>query len=801
MNVKKTIALAACVLSTVVGAATYQVVPDAQSTQLKTMKVSTALATNTETVVSAVKNNMTFFKDKVDSMELALAGVSLDIGSFGEEFGTFKTNTNTRLTSLETLSADFANKLMFIDVDYYSTLIGPGAKNPPVNHTSGDVEANAINICQSWAYPSYTYGDFNINLGIDNQVGYTSGTSTNSNGEVYNARYAIGIGTTVKAAKMHSYAVGSQLNAFEGNSSTFGYGLTAAHPRSTVIGHGRRPNGGSSSYDKKFTSWEQADAFLKSASANVFKGIHFEVKTSESTRLYTVTGILSSPDANGYYYEYLETPDTGALGDYEPGQYDWRYGKSHGDGTFNIVAVNTSLKESPGLKAVYINDDSLYDLVMDASGGNTVKKLTLTPSQISKGITFTKDGYDQNSAIEIGEDAVAALDQSYVSSLTSATTLRNVSVAIGARASAVNPSNRATGQAVAIGYCAKACGGQTVAIGPGAVHLDSEDDMTGHNAYASGSTAIAIGYSAKATGAASVALGPGQSGGNSTMASGDNSIAIGKAAQANASGAVQIGTGINTEANTLKFQNVTIVKNGKVSGFDETALDPIEHDITSTATGETTIQAKPHVINSIVSSADLAPGTELGIEPLGSRNYEIFVPNDPETRAGLPMVFESELPDGCKMLLKCDQFQIKFPVTVTIRQPTSKYVIVDAQALDDGYDWTPVVTNCNYVYNTAAGKFMTTDGKKPFEGYNLHCATNIVLEWKNSSNVTQRKSIAAITGNQTHIDVTFFKYADPANADTSVAAADAPVAGSKIGVYYSSRNGTSEKFEFDAIID
>ena len=734
MNVKKFLSLSTVALALTVFS-DYSTVPQLQTQKLKNIPTSTLMPTNLVPVVNRLKDNQSYLFDRT----------------------------------------------YYIDVDYKHAWLGYFPSN--LNSES------SINICPRWDYPSYTRGAFNINLGIDNDVCF------NPSGD-YN-RYSVAIGTTVKIAKQHGYGFGSQINSFNANSTVIGYGASAVHDCSTVIGQGTRPNGGSSSYDKKFTSWAQADTFLKTLTANVFKGLHFEVKTEGTNTLYTITAIRSTPDENGYYYDYLETPDTGYYGDYEPGQYDWRYGKSHGKGTFNIVAVDKTLKASPGLKAVYINDDCLYDLVTGVAGDNVNKRLTLTPAQIDKGITFTKNGYDQNSAVEIGNDAIGSIKQSYVDTLNKAVTLRNVSVAIGARAVAIaNNGATNTGQSVAIGYCANAEGGQSVAIGSGAKHLDDETDITGHNAYASGSTSIAIGYSSKATGAAAVSLGSGKSGGASTIASGDQSIALGHTAQATASGAVQIGAGTNSEENTLKFQNVTIVKDGKIAGFDESALDPVEHDISGSSTEETSIQVKPHVINSITSTNDLGPGSELGLEPTGSRNYEIFVPNDPEIRAGLPIVFEDELPSGLKCLYKCDKFQIKLPLTMTVRQPTKKYVLVNTETIEDDYDWTPVVTNCNYVFSTSQSKFVAPTGKKPIEGYNLHCATNIVLSWfTGDGTVPTRKTIATITGKQTHLDVTFFKYADPPS-DTTVSTSEYPVNGTIASLYYSSRNGTAEKFDF-----
>ena len=643
--------------------------------------------------------------------------------------------------------------------NYYAwqTVIGAGAKNPAIERrylyegTTQSVEmaASAINISCSTNFPSYTYGDFNINLGIDNLVGYDSGTSTNADGTLYNARYSVAIGTSVRAKRMHSYGFGSQINALGNDTTVIGYGASATSNWSTVIGHGRRPLGGGTTPDKNFTNETDMVTWLQTKNNGCYVGYHFKFGSD----VHTITGGLDTPDANGYYYTF-ETSDADDP-DYMAGGYDWRYGKSHGPGTFNIVAWHSGYTMSPGLKGVWINDDCLYDLVMDASGGNVNKKLTLTQAQINKGVTFVKDGYDQNSAVEIGDDAKAALDQSYVSSISSAKTLRNVSVAIGARASAVNPDNAATGQAVAIGYCANADGGQSVAIGSGAKHLDGEDDMTGHNAYAHGSTSVAIGYSSKAIGSAAVSLGSGKSGGASTVASGDQSVALGNAAQATAQGAVQIGTGVNDEANTLKFQNTTIVKDGKLCGFDDTSLDPKEIDIS----GAEEADMYPHIVNTLSTTVACGPGTEIGLNPKGSRNYEVYVPNDDQFVHGLPLNFDSELPDGIKLLFMNNKDTAsKLPVMIKVQQPSKKNVLITVTELDDGTDWTPVVTNSFIEFDGVAGKFYCNGSKRSVEGKSLHHCTGFKIAYPSAGGVTTNDFVAA-SGNDPLISGTYYDYA------------------------------------------
>lgn len=743
MNIKKMCSLILTATAiTVAVHAEYADVPQLQSQQLKKIPTSTMIPTNLVPVINQVKDNLTYLKGTSDT---------------------------------------FGSKLKYLDADSTKVFLGYPAYNEGSTLTS-------INIVPYWKYPSYTYGLYTINLGIDNLVGYDTSTEYN--------KYSVAIGTSVKIAKQHGYVLGSQANIFEQNATVIGYGGSAVHAQSTVIGHGRRPNGGGSSYDKKFTSWSEADAFLKTLSANIFRGVHFEVKTSDSTNLYTITEVRSSPDANGYYYDYLETPDTGEYGDYTPGQYDWRYGKSHGKGTFNIVAVDPAAKVSPGLRGVYINDDCLYDLVTGVAGVNTVKRLTLTPTQISKGVTFVKDGYDQNEAIEIGDDATASLSQSYVSSLNSPTVLRNVSVAIGARANATNPSNKGTAQAIAIGYCANADGGQSIAIGPGAKHLTDETDLTGHNAYAHGGTSIAIGYSTKATGSSSVAIGSGQ--GGHTMASSSNTVAIGRSAQATAVGAVQLGTGVNDEPNTLKFQGTTIVRNGKVTGFDEHELDPKEHILEPPYTG-VEITAKAHVINSLTFTSNVTVSAEIAVSPAerSKRNYEIFIDNDEFVREGLPLNLQTdELPTGISAILKCPDIQEKLPLMITVRQPTSKRVIINAEYMPDSFtNWNPVVTNCAFVYDAVTKSLSTPTGAKTFLGTSIHCATNIVLTFGDGASAKTR--VIPHDPNDYQISGTFYGYATiPSIALTAEedSTFNGPQTGSRyLGVEYMTKRGTFTK--------
>ncbi len=632
--------------------------------------------------------------------------------------------------------------------------IGGGA-NAATNSYGQPLGIVAIN--PYGAYPSYAYGSFNTVIGIDNVVGYgddgAGGVLKNGSYTPNAATYSVAIGVSNRAQYQHDYVFGSQANAFAANSTVIGYGASSTDTYSVVIGHGKRPtSGGIDLVEKKFSSDEAWQAWLKTANnANIRRGVTFANTSSNPRVYYVITKVLTTPDENGYYAEILEVPEESL--DIVAGKYDWRYGKSHGRGTFNIVAYNGGTV-SPGLSAVYINDDRLDDLVKQGY------VLILTPSQIASGVTFVKDGYYQNSAVEIGADAKASLDQSYVSSYTSTAPLRNVGVAIGARADATNPSTPGTSQGVAVGYCARAQGGQSIAIGPGAVRLDSEDNDTGNNAYAKGGTSIAIGYNTKAYGEKSVAIGSGN--GGTVIASNNYSVAMGFHAVAAANGAVQIGEGINTSPNSLQFRGVKIVENGRLVGG---SADPkeavISSDVISAAGGEISINLEPGSISTILPEANCGPGTEVMVEaPVGGlRNYEVYLPNEPEMCAGLPAGFSlDELPEGIKGVYVNNKWQAhKLPARIIIKQPYSRLVIGEIVEFDDGTDWSPIITDAHVVWNS--GKFVT-DGNKLLEGTNLHSGVSLKIAYPLSDTTTCTNTIwgASDINDQGILNGTFYNY-------------------------------------------
>ena len=448
---------------------------------------------------------------------------------------------------------------------------------------------SAVNVFNSLLYPSSVHGAFNINLGIDN----VTGDPLKSQGVT---KYSVTIGTSARAEKMHSYAFGSQINAIGANSTVIGYGVSSTSDWSTVIGHGKRPSTNGTDYDKTFTTEAAMDTWLKKYDANVFPGVHFMNNVDQ--KLYTITEVSTTPYENGYYYKFVETSTTvietipkgtklpagtvfytntvdgvyvqtsvpagttyTAKGteqirksyDYIPGGYDWRYGKSHGPGTFNIVAYHSRWgKTSPGMKAVYINDDCLETLV-------DTKIKTVAPA----------------------------------------------------------------------------------AIGPQEMVLDAKQ-------------------------------------------------------------------------------------------IEESYDNPIKVLSGSTIT--------------ILPTTNLNSGSELVIEPKdgGLRNYEVYLPNEPEMRAGLPCGFDlSELPEGIRhVYLNGIHMVPTLPAKITVRQPYSRLVIGEITAYDDGWDWNPVITNCNAVWD---GNKLTASGSKLFEGYNLQSGTSLKVAYPISGGTIVTNDITKAT--------------------------------------------------------
>ena len=298
--------------------------------------------------------------------------------------------------------------------------------------------------------------------------------------------------------------------------------------------------------------------------------------------------------------------------------------------------------------------------------------------------------------------------------------------------------------------------GQTIVIGRDGQAHGSADTALGPNTEVDGDFGIAVGWRATAIGTGAIAIGTGtQSGqnywtddtrtvhnpleksaaavgygaitiGRGSRAEESRSISIGMDAKSNAAGAVQIGAGSNNEANTLKYQNVTIVKDGKLVGeFDPTNLDPE----TVVMSGDINVSIAAHKMTSIECSEESKYG-EIELEPKSSRNYEVFLDNTPENRSNLPILISDE---GAGLFINRDVDRMKFfklPVLIKCKEPRPGRVIIEHEYFNDGYVWQPNLTNILCEVNTTGG---FTVGESTAQGTELHFLTNaaIVNEYAN----------------------------------------------------------------------
>ena len=432
----------------------------------------------------------------------------------------------------------------------------------------------------------------------------------------------------------------------------------------------------------------------------------------------------------------------------------------------NVVEIATDLigKEVEALGTELTGREEAMRTYVDESIHGPAA--VLTQAQINKNIGFNGSGYDENGPVEIGPYAKAALDTNDVAAVTAANTkLRNAGIAIGARAVAEG-ANKTKNQSIAIGLAAHAKGSSMIAIGPGSIDTN-ETVHTGNSTYAEGSASTAIGYSAKAFGNYALAIGSGESGTGkpATLASNNYTVAVGPSAQAVATGAVQIGKGRNTTPNSLQFQDVPIIRDGKFVGIPEnTVTIPKEVDPSTLSPMGGDILVNPGETLTLLPTNSFNEGSELGLDAAGSRNYAIYLPNEEEVKAGMPIWTESEVPNA-KTVFKSDNVLLRLPAKVTVTQPYSKLVIIESEIIDDDEDWSPVITNCNWVYNDNSSDPMLVlrEGSKyAIEGYNLHAATNITVTYSGAGGSTTTVNVdtgSTTTSKKglTFLGSTFFK--------------------------------------------
>lgn len=189
---------------------------------------------------------------------------------------------------------------------------------------------------------------------------------------------------------------------------------------------------------------------------------------------------------------------------------------------------------------------------------------------------------------------------------------------------------------------------------------------------------------------------------------------------------------------------------------------PYECEITSEMlTNDIAIPAGQTV--TFLPTTDLPPGTEVYItkpEDNKYRNFEVYLPNEPELRAGLPCGFNlSELPEGIrKVYVNGVNMVPTLPAKVSIRQPYSRLVIGEITSFDDGWDWNPVITNCNAVWNGTS--LAAPTGKKLFEGTGLQAGMSLKVAYPISGGtiVTNAVTKASDISNDGWLSGTFYGY-------------------------------------------
>ena len=282
---------------------------------------------------------------------------------------------------------------------------------------------------------------------------------------------------------------------------------------------------------------------------------------------------------------------------------------------------------------------------------------------------------DEDGSVVIGKGASGTIASNYIAGVTSSTRLRSEAVAIGHNATVAFDGRGDRVQGIAIGWNAKADGSNVIAIGSGAKHwyeLDEEGDRT----YARGSETVALGYCARAT----------------------------------ANCAVQIGKGINTVANSLKFRDAWIVRNGRLASVTDTN-DVIaiiaDYFRPQTLTNLDEIAVRSHALS--VYAPETPVGEEIGVSATGTRNYEILLPDTEEIRSGLPFTFDADFAGAVKYGSWWTNRLVRLPALVIVREPVRGTCILTVKTYDDGRDWTPVVVSA-----------VETNGCVEVRGTNLH---------------------------------------------------------------------------------
>lgn len=165
----------------------------------------------------------------------------------------------------------------------------------------------------------------------------------------------------------------------------------------------------------------------------------------------------------------------------------------------------------------------------------------------------------------------------------------------------------------------------------------------------------------------------------------------------------------------------------------------------------------------IIPTTNCTPDLEIGVtkpENNKLRNFEVYLPNEPEVRAGLPCGFLlTELPKSVRHVYVNGVHMVPtLPAKISVRQPYSKLVIGEIVTYDDGWDWDPVITNCNAVWNGTS--LAAPRGKRLFEGTNLQAGMSIKVAYPISGGtiVTNDVTNASDIGNNGWLTGTFYEY-------------------------------------------
>lgn len=270
-------------------------------------------------------------------------------------------------------------------------------------------------------------------------------------------------------------------------------------------------------------------------------------------------------------------------------------------------------------------------------------------------VTGEVRGEDEDGSVVIGKGASGTISTNFMEGVTAKTQLRSEAIAIGHNATVSNANTKATVQGIAIGWNAKAIGSNALAIGSGAKHW-YETDEGGDRTYANGSETVAFGYCARAT----------------------------------ANCAVQIGKGINTNANTLQFREWQLVgADGKIPSARLPASGVVDtNGVLSIAAAYFRPQVVTNLDEIAVRSHTLAVyspsepvGDEAGVTATATRDYEIFLPDTEQLRAGLPFSFDTDFEGAVKLGSWWTNRIDRLPALIRVREPVPGTCILSVEIL------------------------------------------------------------------------------------------------------------------------